>query len=181
MPATASLTAKRLAIAGGAALLLAAAAVGGWYAASPWSTLRQMHGAAQAGDVPRFAAFVDSATIDAEELRNARSSARGMVELLRPDNEAGRSMRERALRSLAVPDSEIRVPPEEMMPWFAEMRLRFPGLDARGDPENPRIHRIGWHRFEVHYGDNDYERSPFLGFHREGLGWRLDAIRWGQQ
>ena len=165
-----------------AAALVAAAAPAAWYVASPWWTLRQMRDAARAGDVARFASYVDTAAIDAAARRDYRRWWGSVLATPMRDSENARRFRALAQRRLAVPDREIGIPPQEMMPWFAEMPVPVPLLGAGPDKngDRPYIVRDGLARFEVRYGDNDPDRSPLLTFRREGLGWRLDGIRWGQ-
>jgi hypothetical protein len=169
----------RLAVAAVAAALLLLA--GGWYWGSPWWTLSRMREAARSGDSSQLAAFVDFAEISRRHRRDYRMWMRSVLETVGADNphENARSFRAYAARALARPDSDIFIAEADIRPWLADMELR-PIAFGRERMEL-YVLRHGLDRFEVREVDGDWEMGPMLSFRREGLGWRLAEVRWGQQ
>ena len=175
---------RRLILAGATAALLIAIPVG-WYFGSPWWTLWRMREAARAGDAAALAAYVDWDEISSRHRRDYRMWMRSVLDTVRPDDprENVRDFRAYAARELARPDGEIAVPAEDIRLWLAQIPVRFAGFGAVARPHGfrPYLVRYGLDRFEVRDEQADWELGPVLAFEREGLGWRLVGVRWGQQ
>jgi hypothetical protein len=166
-----------------AAVLAAAVALAiGWYWASPWWTLWRMREAARTGDGAALAAYADFPEISARHRRDFRMWMRSVLEGA-SDTEEARSFRARAARELARPDSDVFIADADIRPWLAELPVRFAGLGSGTDVNRQRLYVVhyGLDGFEARYSGSDWEMGPLLTFHRNGLGWRLVEVRWGQQ
>lgn len=164
-------------VAASTALLIAAFA--GWYAASPRYTLARMQQAAVSGDAADFAARVDFPSLRASlksELRTrlrfeAGEAPPGSLKALGLDMALG--FVDQMVDSAISPESVglALASVGAAGDWVAPAGLETLSLLAM--PEH-RINRLGLDHFEVTLPDG---KRPSLVFAREGLGWRLSAVR----
>jgi hypothetical protein len=70
----------------------------------------------------------------------------------------------------------------ELRPWLASLRIGSFGPGPGGGRGAPlSIVRRGLDGFEVRDGGASLKFGPVLTYRRRGLGWKLVAVRWGQQ
>ena len=159
-----------------AAMLIALPA--GWYFGSPWWTLWRIREAARAGDSARLASYVDYRAIMAQWEADARMSWAGLLGMLRSDTPQNRQfmdvMRRQTSRRLTEGAAK-----EEITPWLSDIPIGFWG--GGHSSYRPYIVHQGIDRFEVRDEGSSLEFGPVLTFRRRGLGWRLEAVRFGQQ
>lgn len=158
-----------------AAALIALAA--GWYWGSPWWTLWRMREAARAGDLTTLAFYVDRRTIEARARAQFKVYWGSIATTLRPDSESSRRLIALARRKLAGLDREPEFRLSDVQPWLAEM----PVLHGGDRHYSPYIVHRGLDSFEVRDRGASPEFGPLLTFRRDGLGWKLVDVRWGQQ
>ena len=156
---------RRLILAGLAAAVLIALPAG-WYYGSPWWTLWRMREAARAGDLNTLAGYVDSAALG----RQAEDEAQAVWGSVLRDVREGKPV---DLKALARRHARIEA-------WVTEIPSRLAGFGRGGDYEAYIVHR-GLERFEVRERGTSLETGPMLTFRRHGLGWKLVALRFGQQ
>ena len=157
--------------AGGAAAALLVAVPAGWYFGSPWWTLWRMREAARAGDVRTLARYVDMPAVAEDataQLLDLRRMVTGVLDG-RPDR-----------RFLARLDRSLRR--KEVMdfrPWLAGTSVPPGGCGDSGFC--PRIEHQGLDGFRAVERRSRSGHGPALAFRRDGLGWKLVGVRWGQQ
>jgi hypothetical protein len=172
---------RRLILAGVAAALLAALPVG-WYFGSPWWTLWRMREAARAGDVRRLGSYFDFQAMLREGQKQSRATWRSLLAVAQPDSSGGRQLIEMATRSLGKPAAAVMIRPQDLRPWFANFDVRWGGLGSSSTGRfSPYIVHRGLNSFEVRERGASEKYGPLLTFRRHGLGWKLVAVRWGQQ
>ena len=153
--------------------------VGGWYAASPWWTLKQMRDAADAGDVEALSAHVDWDALRrdiAEDVAIELVAAGGGTGLDATDR-AARLRVARATREAA----ERMVTPRALAIAFASMQqaqaldIPLPALKSEGMPD---IAYRGIDRIEVRAAGEEEggSEAPAYVFRRSGLTWRLSGL-----
>ncbi len=164
----------RLILAGAAALFISAT---GWYYGSPWWTLWRVREAARAGDAETLARHVDVAAIAADAKAQLLDTRRAWVASIPADNPNLGGL-------LAVIDRALERPGVmDFRPWLATIPIRFAGLgeSAGNSVYRPYVVHRGLDAFEVRQQGASLEYGPRLTFRRHGLGWKLVAVRWGQQ
>jgi hypothetical protein len=164
-----------------AAAVLLVALPAGWYFGSPWWTLWRVREAARAGDWTRLDSHVDRRAIAAQWTLEGRAWWASVLDTLPPDSRRNRDFIALAKRRLAerpLSDSDVK---EEIRPWLAEIPIRLAGIGGGGSRYRPYIVHRGLDRFEVRDEGADLELGPALTFRRHGLGWKLVAVRFGQQ
>jgi hypothetical protein len=151
-----------------------------WYLGSPWWTLWRLRDAARAGDPARIASHVDLRAIAARAKRDGLAGWTSVLTTLRPDSDRNRAFIALAKRRLAEPPPSEAAIREDIRPWLADMPIRFAGLGGHTLHRPYIVHR-GLDGFEVRDEDASPEFGPVLAFRRQGLGWKLAAVRFGQQ
>lgn len=163
---------KNQAIVGAAALLTM---VAGWNFYSPYYTLNQMRSAAEADDADKLASYVDFPALRAD----MRAQIRGKLASEPITAKAGGS---------ASPDSAIAskmldgmvddiVTPRGLRAVFVANKLLVArqGITAiDGARPDLKVTRSSFNSFDVHAPNDDAGR---LIFKRDGLGWKLSAMR----
>jgi hypothetical protein len=154
----------------------------GWYYASPWWTLWRIRQAARAGDLATLQTYVDFPRIAATEKAQAKRLWSSVLETPLRDSENTRRFVALARRKLADIARGSVESPGDLHRWLSGLEIGRavlgPLARQRGDP--CVIHH-GLSGFDLRYGEGNSENEPLLTFRREGLGWRLAAVRWGQQ
>jgi hypothetical protein len=141
-----------------------------------------MREAALAGDAARLAPYVDYAGMDARDKAAAPRYFSVPPDAAPADTPGGRGLREFLSRALA---RSLSAPPmgfADIAPWLSEIPIRPGGLGPAG-PHGYRayIDRVSFDRFEVRDEKASREFGSVLTFHRHGLSWRLEDVRFGQQ
>ena len=164
-----------LASAAGAMLIALPA---GWYFGSPWWTLWRIREAARDGDAARLASYVDYRAILTQAEAEGRRSWESVLDMARSDSPGDRQLIAIAKRQLAKRISEDTAK-EEIGPWLTSIPIR--PLGGGGAGYRPYIVHRGLDGFEVRDEGASLEYGPLLTFRRHGLGWKLVAVRFGQQ
>jgi len=169
-------------------ILIAVAAVavllaGGWYWGSPWWTLYRMREAARARDYATLGTYVDARAIGADWIKGHRRSRRHALEFDLADIENARRLIATARRQLGKPDGEPGFRLEDVGSWLSGIPTRPNAIGGgKSDPDaSPYIRHQGLDGFELHYRGSSEDIGPVMGFRREGLGWKLVRVRFGQQ
>jgi hypothetical protein len=164
----------------GAALAAAVALAILWYWASPWWTLWRIREAARAGDAAALAAYIDRDAVRAYARAQARADWDALMRTGQRDgSEADHRFRAFARQNLAETE-RLASDPGEYRAWLGALPVRFGRIGFAEEGGRVRLVRHGLSGFALRYDAGD-DRSPRLTFRRKGLGWRLTAIRWGQQ
>jgi hypothetical protein len=149
-----------------------------WYLASPWWTLWRVREAARSGDWARLEPYVDLPAITERTRTEMRADWQDLLRLAERRAGHDREFIALARRVLADVESESFAP-LDFRPWLANMELRPVALR----PKRFRLYilRYGLDRFEVREEAAGWETGPMLTFQRQGMGWQLVGVRWGQQ
>lgn len=164
-------------------LLTLVAFLGAWYLASPWWTLWKVKAAAR--DHPeKLSSYVDFEVLT----RRARSGHlqfwKSMLEMYSKSTHPSAQFHgARAAERVRGRGLDISVSAADLRPWLASIPLdpaTLAGLSSeRG--YRPYIVRHGLRSFEVRDWNGSIENGPVLTFDRQGLCWRLEGVRFGQQ
>lgn len=155
-----------------AGAVLSLALVAGWFAASPYWTLRQVSAAAKANDAERLSSYVDYPALREDVKAKLTARLLGATEKKDPTAALGRAMG----MALMAPMVDAFVSPAGLKAAFARMDKdgKAGSTAASNRPEEkPRIERLGLNSFRV--GDPDQPGSGLV-FKRNGLTWKLAGI-----
>jgi hypothetical protein len=167
---------RRLILAGAATALIAAPAA--WYYGSPWWTLWRMREAARERDLTTLATYVDTAAIRAQAERELKTLWTSAIAEVRTDTPDGRRFVDLARRKLS---ERPAIGLMDLRPWLESIPIGIAVLGGGESGPRPYIVRRGFDSFEVRDEGASLEHGPVLTFRREGLGWKLERVRWGQQ
>ena len=161
-----------------AALALLLAAGVGWYAESPAWTLKQMAGAARAGDADRLSAYIDYPELRASTKAQLKAAMSARLTSGSPNGfEAlglmmGVSMADRMIDRVLSPEGMEAMFAAGKAAAAAKPAAKKPfGLDAN----NREIVRDGFDSFRLHEKGKAGEDGDLV-FERHGLGWKLAGI-----
>lgn len=173
------MTRGRVSIAAVAGLILLAAA---WYWGAPWWAVWRTGEAAPTGNADRLAEWVDFERLTQQAQEEHRVLWRWLATVTPPDSADRRAYIARAKRLVAVGYREVKVGPEDVRPWLAELPSDL--ACVAGLKSNERypvyIERRGLNEFRIRDRDSP-ENGGILTFRRHGLSWRLEGMQWGQQ
>lgn len=152
-------------------VVLSLALVIGWFAASPYWTLRQVAAAAKANDAELVSSYVDYPALREDVKTKLTARLIGATEKNDPTAALGRAMG----MALMKPMVDAFVSPAGLKATFARMN---PDEEAKGGKsaapaKKPRVERLSLNSFRV--GDPDQPGSGLV-FKRRGLGWKLAGI-----
>ena len=163
----------------GRILLLSAGLIGlflAWYVGSPWWTLRRMDEAARAGDWATVASTMDMDAVRKASEANAAAGVRGALQFAREAHSA--EERDFGLRNAETFRQMARRGPAELAQEVADAIAFRPTELIEGSLWfEPRFERSGIDTFTIRR--NATPSPGTFVFRRHGLGWRLDAVRWG--
>jgi hypothetical protein len=163
----------------GRSLLLGPALTGlflAWYVGSPWWTLRRMEEAARAGDWATVASYMDMDVVRTASEANAAAGLRGALQYAREAHSA--QERATGLANAGTFRQMARAGPAEVAKDTEEaINFRPTELIAGSFWSEPRFERSGLDTFTIRR--NATPSPGTFVFGRHGLGWRLDAVRWG--
>jgi Protein of unknown function (DUF2939) len=163
----------------GRILLLGAALTGlflAWYVGSPWWTLRRMEAAARAGDWATLASYMDMDAVRKASEANAAAGQRGALQYAREAH----TERERdfGLANAETFRQMARAGPAQLAKDAEDaIAFRPTELIAGSLWLDPRFERSGLDTFTIRR--NATPSPGTFVFRRYGLGWKLDAVRWG--
>jgi hypothetical protein len=161
-------------------ILLPGAALTGlflaWYVGSPWWTLHRMDEAARAGDWKTLASTMDMDAVRKASEANAAAGLRGALQYAREAHSA--QERESGLANAETFRQMARRGPAELEKEVADaIAFRPTELIAGSLWSEPRFERSGLDTFTIRR--NATPSPGTFVFHRHGLGWKLDEVRWG--
>ena len=164
---------SKVLITSAAAMLIAVAAA--WYLESPWWTLWQMREAALTGDVKRLASYIDFGAVARNHI--VEPGWKSIIAEFAKGGATKREAREYASQLLYAPRPDTLAGTASLSEGLTDISLRQRDLIGGPLGFSPLIKHRGLNEFVVR---NSSTPSPVtLTFRRHGLGWKLEAIRWG--
>jgi hypothetical protein len=140
-----------------------------------------MRAAARAGDMERLGTYADAQAITLQARADTLDAFEETIHDPQMQSTEGRRRLVAFAKRQIAQSQKWHFLPDHVRPWLAELQLSFSGRAK--DSENPYIEHRGLNEFLVRYPCNceEPDLKPLLTFRRHGLGWKLEAVRFGQQ